>query len=245
MAAWRTILFLMLFRALTWAGEPCTNGVFLESGFALLDHVYKSFYVHHLVSCFMSCTAEAACQSLNYNPVDDNCELNKDTKHFRPKYFVKRPAFIYAENPDAETPWRKLNSAPVCFGAKDNKFGRFQVEVGGSIQAIKLVHLSGYVSCDSRKSSRSNWGCAGQHRVRNIALYLTNASNTILLPMGIRAPYTIPGYDAQSSEIVFSGFPNPLHLSSDKELRLWYWADLVDWSENDNGGTSCTDVFAK
>ena len=37
-----------------------------------------------------------------------------------------------------ETPWRKLNSAPVCFGAKDNQFGRFQVEVGGSIQAVKL-----------------------------------------------------------------------------------------------------------
>ena len=101
MAAWRTILFLMLFRALTWAGQPCTNGVFPESGFALLDHVYKSFHVDHLVSCFMSCTAEPACQSLNYDPVDENCELNNDTKHFRPKYFVKRPAFIYAENPDA------------------------------------------------------------------------------------------------------------------------------------------------
>ena len=144
-----------------------------------------------------------------------------------------------------ETPWRKLNSAPVCFGAKDNKFGRFQVEVGGSIQAIKLVHLSGYVTCDFSPSSRSNWGCVRQHRVRNIALYLTNASNTILLPMGQTSHYTIPGYDEQSSEIVFSGFPNLLDLSSDKELRLWYWEDLVDQSEGDNGGTSCTDVFAK
>ena len=99
MAALRTILSLMLFRALSWAGEPCTTGVYPESGFALLDHVYKSFHVHHLVSCFMSCTAEPACKSLNYNPVDYNCELNNDTKYFRPKYFVKRPAFTYAENP--------------------------------------------------------------------------------------------------------------------------------------------------
>ncbi|XP_015760575.1 PREDICTED: uncharacterized protein LOC107339772 isoform X2 [Acropora digitifera] len=189
----------------------------------------------------MSCTAEPACQSLNYNPVDENCELNNDTKYFRPKYFVKRPAFIYAENPGAETPWRKLNSALVCFGAKDDQFGRFQVEIGGSIQAIKLVHLSGYVTCDSRPVYRSNWGCVGW----NIFLFITNASDIILLPMGIRAPYTIPGYDEQSSEIVFSGFPNPLHLSSDEELRLWYWEDLVDRSEHDNGGTSCTDVFAK
>ena len=101
MAALHTILSLMLFRAVTWAGEPCTNGVFPESGFALLDHVFKSFHVHYLVSCFMSCTAEPGCQSLNYNPVNENCELNNDTKYFRPKYFVKRPAFIYAENPDA------------------------------------------------------------------------------------------------------------------------------------------------
>ena len=63
--------------------------------------------------------------------------------------------------------------------------------------------------------------------------------------MGQSSRYTIPGYDAQSSEIIFSGFPNPLHLSSDGEFRLWYWEDLRDKSENDNAGTSCTDVFAK
>ena len=57
--------------------------------------------------------------------------------------------------------------------------------------------------------------------------------------------YTIPGYDAQSSEIVFNDFPNPLHLSSDEELRLWYGEDLKDYAESDNNGTSCTDVFAK
>ena len=58
MAALRTILSLMWFRVLTWAGEPCTNGVLPESDFALLDHVCKSFHVRHLVSCFMSCTTE-------------------------------------------------------------------------------------------------------------------------------------------------------------------------------------------
>ena len=102
MAALRTFLSLMLFRALTWAGELCTNGVFPEGGFALLDHVFKTFHVHHMVSCFMSCIAERACQSLNYNPVDRTCELNNDTKYFRAKYFVERPAFTYAENPDSD-----------------------------------------------------------------------------------------------------------------------------------------------
>ena len=111
-----------------------------------------------------------------------------------------------------EPPWRKLNSAPVCFGARDNQFGRFQVEVGGSIQAVKLVHLSGQVSCDRLENVWSKRGCDGNTNI--IIVFLTDASNTVLLPMGQNSRYTIPGYDAQSSEIVFSVFPTPLHLSS-------------------------------
>ena len=59
-----------------------------------------------------------------------------------------------------EAPWRKSNSAPVCFGAKDNQFGRFQLEVGGSIQDVKLVHLSRQVTCNHRQvNTWSKWGC--------------------------------------------------------------------------------------
>ncbi|XP_067025524.1 uncharacterized protein [Acropora muricata] len=188
-----------------------------------------------------------ACQSLNYNLADKTCEFNNDTKHFRPKYFVEKPTYVYADNPDSETPWRKLNSAPVCFGARDNQFGRFRVEVGGSIQAVKLVHVSGEVTCNYPWNAYSKWGCDRPNLKQYIFVLLTNTSNTILLPMGQSqgSRYTLPGYDAQSSEIIFSGFPNPLHLSSDKELRLWYAEDLRDHTEDNNNGTSCTDVFAK
>ena len=146
-----------------------------------------------------------------------------------------------------ETPWRKLNSAPVCFGARDNQFGRFRVEVGGSIQAVKLVHVSGEVNCILPWNAYSKWGCDRPNEKQYIFVLLTDTSNTILLPMGQSqaSRYTLPGYDAQSNEIIFSGFPNPLHLSSVKELRLWYEEDLKDYTENDNNGTSCTDVFAK
>ncbi|XP_067025619.1 uncharacterized protein [Acropora muricata] len=245
MAALGTIISFLLFRPLVWAGESC-NSNNSENGFALVDHVYRSFFADRLVSCYMSCSMQPACQSLNYNLADKTCEFNNDTKYFRPKYFVEKPTNVYADNPDSEHPWRKLNSAPVCFGAKGNQFGWFQVEVGGSIQAVKLVHLSGQVTCDHRLvNAWSKWGCGPPFSVLLIHVFLTDAFNTILLPMGERSPYTIPGYDARSSEIVFSGFPNPLHLSSDKELRLWYSEDLVDQSEDDNAGRSCTDVFAK
>ena len=133
----------------------------------------------------------------------------------------------------------------MCFGARDNQFGRFRVEVGGSIQAVKLVHVSGAVNCYFPRNASSKWGCDLPSVRQEISVLLTDTSNTILLPMSQRFSYTIPGYDAQSSEIVLSGFPNPLHLSPDKELRLWYGEDLLDRSEQDNNGTSCTDVFAK
>ena len=136
----------------------------------------------------------------------------------------------------------------MCFGAKDNQFGRFQVEVGGSIQAVKLVNLSGQVTCArGRVEAWSKWGCGLPRSVGHISVFLTDEYDFIVLPMGQSSPkaYTIPGYDAQSSEIIFSGFPKPLPLSSGQELRLWYGEDLRGVSEIDNDGRSCTDVFAK
>ena len=132
----------------------------------------------------------------------------------------------------------------MCFGAKDNQFGQFQVEFGGSIEAVKLVHfLSGQVSCSQHANVWSKWGCNGTKNI--IFVFLTDASNAILLPMGQNSRYTIPCYDAQSSDVVFSGFPNPLHLRSGQELRMSYEENLKNVFESDNGGTSCADVFVK
>ena len=100
MAAVRIILSLLLFPSVTSAAESCRN-VYSESGYALVDHAYKSFFTRRLASCYMSCNTQPTCQSLNYNLADKTCELNNDTKYFRPKYFVKKPAFVYAENPDS------------------------------------------------------------------------------------------------------------------------------------------------
>ena len=102
MAVLRISYFVMFFSALLWTeGESCSNGVYPESGFALVDHVFKSLHVDHLVSCYISCTAQPSCQSLNYNPGDKTCQLNNDTKYFRPKYFVEKPTFVYADNPSS------------------------------------------------------------------------------------------------------------------------------------------------
>ena len=99
-AVMHIILSLFLFPSVTSAVESCRN-VYSQSGYALIHHAYKSFFTRRLASCYMSCNTQPTCQSLNYNLADKTCELNNDTKYFRPKYFVKKPAFVYAENPDS------------------------------------------------------------------------------------------------------------------------------------------------
>ncbi|XP_074628969.1 uncharacterized protein LOC141886644 [Acropora palmata] len=110
------IVFLF-FLSSTRVGESCKND-YSEHGFALIDHAYESIRVDRLISCYMACSMQPACQSLNYNLADKTCDLNNDTKYYRPKYFVEKPTFVYAENRDSESPWRRLNAATVCFGAK-------------------------------------------------------------------------------------------------------------------------------
>ena len=58
--------------------------------------------------------------------------------------------------------------------------------------------------------------------MRYIRTFLTEASNTIPPLIGKTSKYTIPGYDAKSSEIVFRGILTALLVSSGQELRLWY-----------------------
>jgi len=48
-----------------------------------------------------------------------------------------------------------------------------------------------------------------------------------------------------SPELVLSVFSSPLSVTSGQELRLWYGEDLGGSTEHDNGGTSCSDVFAR
>ena len=130
----------------------------------------------------------------------------------------------------------------MCFGAKDDRFGRFQVEFGGSVEAVKLVHISGLLTCGR---GWWKWGCYGRDNASHLNVFVTTESNSILLPIGTKKKYSISGYHSNSNELVFSDFPTPLQLASGEELRLWLNHDLDNYKEADNGGTTCSDVFAK
>lgn len=95
------MFFSLIFFHDTFADTSCQGKNQLsEYGFALVEHVYKTFTVDRLVACFIACNKEPSCQSLNFNLADHTCEFN-DTKHYQPKYFVDKPTFVYVENPDS------------------------------------------------------------------------------------------------------------------------------------------------
>ena len=143
----------------------------------------------------------------------------------------------------------------MCFGAKHNVFGKFQLPSSGKLAAIKLVHLYGYVSCLAPHPSHwSYWGCAhhgGTTNYNNVVI--TDAHNHIILPpsqlivTGSLAPgkwYYNVGYSSVSPELVLSVFSHPLHVSSGQEFRVWYGEDLVNFYDHDNDGKVCSDVYA-
>ena len=112
----------------------------------------------------------------------------------------------------------------VCFGAKDNQSGRFVVELDGLIDAVKLVHLHGQVSCDVPNGRWSSWGCAGT----KFRVFLTNSTDDILVPKVEWGSdrYKIEGYQSRYSGDHMGRLhkSHSFHLS--KELRLWHSSDL-------------------
>ena len=144
-----------------------------------------------------------------------------------------------------------MNTAPVCFGARGDQFGKFFVPTGGRLASIKLVHFYGYVTCNIRdKRSWSYWGCSTSHKKEFVNVVITKSSNHILLPsrefmLNTGKWSILQGYYSFSPEIVLSVFSNPSAVVKGQELRLWYGEDLMNNSEGDNDGKSCCDVYAR
>jgi hypothetical protein len=54
--------------------------------------------------------------------------------------------------------------------------------------------------------------------------------------------YDLPGYGPNSPELVFSD-PGFRYLYKGQTMRIWYGEDLHDWTEHDNHGFTCMDVY--
>ena len=152
--------------------------------------------------------------------------------------------------------WQKINvKGPVCFGAKDNEYGSFNITKSGRVKTMKLIHRSGSVHCNP-KTGASYWGCSNpRYGGGDLMTIITGADKKPFLPpaedlkdLGVPGEnahfYSLPGYHHNSSELVFRTLVNPLFVFNNQEMQIWYGHDWMDLRERDNGGKTCVDVYA-
>ena len=137
----------------------------------------------------------------------------------------------------------------MCFGAKNNSFGTFEIRQSGDIYNLKLVHLSGAVNCNGNINSGTKWGCSGSNLNNKLNVHITNESNARIFPPSSSVNfdyylfYKLPGFHQNSAEIVFDFFPVPLSVTTGQRFRVWYGEDLKNRGEPGNVGKSCIDVY--
>lgn len=167
--------------------------------------------------------------------------------------------------PKKEDKWYKVRNMTnpqklVCFSARGDNPGVFRIDREGFVAAIKLVHVSGHVSCgntnghSSSISYKSNWGCPINHPYIGsspLGTFITTPSRQVLFPrkkiIGDKSKttwYSLPGFDHDSPILVFHDFSNPEFVQQGQELQLWYGEDLENIGEDDNSGEStCVEVY--
>lgn len=138
-------------------------------------------------------------------------------------------------------PWFKMNNERVCFGAKNDSFGSFNVLHNGTILTFKLVYKSGYVTCNSKNLPYgSHWACNNRERIGTI---ITNGANKVIFPHNYKnTSFTLPSYHCNSSRLIYH--LSPQMVDGGEEFRIWYHEDYRNQNENDNAGNTCTDVYA-
>ena len=145
----------------------------------------------------------------------------------------------------------------MCFGARDDSYGVFNVTQGGYIGALKLVHLYGVLRCYPG-SPISYWGCiSSYYGDKTLMTFISHPDErSILLPrpnttqMG--GPwggcdndfiYKLDRFNDVSPEVIFNTTSDPLQVSLDQQFWIWFGQDFADCSEGNNRGESCVDVF--
>ncbi|KAK3711824.1 hypothetical protein QZH41_008972 [Actinostola sp. cb2023] len=136
----------------------------------------------------------------------------------------------------------KVNTNPVCFSAKGNKYGVFYTANAGQIKSFKLVHVSGKVG--PYPATSANWGTSGSR----LDTIITDSLNKVLTPpiasLNGYYSYTLPGISGNDPELNLPGFSPSMSVVPRQQFRVWFGEDLRNTAESDNHGTSCVDVFA-
>ena len=145
--------------------------------------------------------------------------------------------------------WQKVNTDPVCFGARDETYGAFSITKIGRVKTMKLVHISGSIQCNTDNGD-SYWSCAHSVYANKLTTFITNIKREALLPpaedlealanIDVKEHmYSLDGNGDKSPELVFQ----PLSLSRNQELQIWYGQDWANFTEANNSGETCVNVY--
>jgi len=139
---------------------------------------------------------------------------------------------------------------PVCYGARGGVYGIFYANPTRLIKAIKLQHVSGFITCSSRRIP-SYWGCGCCYKPDTILTVITDLFNiSPLFPVNKydtkvgQNEYAIPGYNHISMELVLPAPNGIAQLVRRGWLLIWHGEDLTNYATFDNDGVHCVNVSA-
>ena len=160
------------------------------------------------------------------------------------KYILHLFSFIFLTEK-----WEKLNSVPLCYGARDDAYGEFAFSKAGMIMKLTLTHINGFLSCNPMFPA-SHWGCDHPSLTQGKLMTLVTFENrTRLQPARIfgtpcNPQYSINGSSLNSTSLSFEPFDIPLAAPVDDNFQIWFGQDFTNCSEENNAGVICVDVYA-
>ena len=141
----------------------------------------------------------------------------------------------------------ELQANNVCYGARNNDTGTFFTSKQGLFKAIRMKHVSGSFGCHKDPQYNSRWGCW-----KYIHTIITDNQRNIIFPdpklvtSNNYYRFTVRGYDGKTSNyLTYVDLINPIYVERGTEMNIWYGEDLNDYTEQDNHGKHCVDVYAK
>ena len=134
--------------------------------------------------------------------------------------------------------WQKINGeVPVCFGAKDNEYGAFNMTKSGRVKTMKLIHRSGSVHCNPTTGA-SYWGCTHSRYQGDLTTIITDVDKKPVLPPAHDLKY-FGGPDEKAHFTVFldiiisqlSSFfvPSSIHCLFRTIKRCRFGTDRIWW----------------
>ncbi|CAH3156266.1 unnamed protein product [Pocillopora meandrina] len=144
----RFVLFAASMEFVT-TNDQCRTEVNIQ-GMALKRSVFKRWSLAAPHLCDVKCGLEISCQSYNYNPKYQICELNNRTKEAKPENFLSAPAWFYI---------RRLNGR----GKKSKSFYLSERKTYLYCSSLGSIPESTALSCHEIKASEGKHTISGKY----------------------------------------------------------------------------------